>query len=370
MILFRNLFIIVGRVAYQEVKTAQELLDEAVVLLPEWYSSNRRLLPWRQDPTPYHTWIAEIMLQQTRIEAVIPYYERFLKELPDISSLSAVQEDHLLKLWEGLGYYSRARNLRKAAQVLMEYYGGELPASFEELKKLPGIGDYTAGSIASISFGLPEPAVDGNVLRVLTRLCALSENISSQSTKRRMTDLLRQHYPSGRPAALLTEAIMELGETICIPNGAPLCGSCPLRGLCMAHSTGTELNYPVRTSKKPRRTEEKTVLLLRCEGRYAIRKRPGRGLLASLWEFPCLEGRLAPEDVLLTLSDLGLTGGNTEYLGAAKHIFTHVEWHMIGYRIDCLEKSPYLLWKTPEEIWREYSLPTAFRYYQKKISEA
>ena len=219
-----------------------ERLPDAVSLIPEWYSAGRRLLPWRQDPTPYHTWIAEIMLQQTRIEAVIPYYERFLRELPDVSALAAVPEDRLLKLWEGLGYYSRARNLKKAALLLMEHYGGELPASAAELRKLPGIGDYTAGSIASISFGLPEPAVDGNVLRVMTRLLACADDIAAPATKRAVTELLRAHYPSGDDAALLTEGIMELGETVCLPNGSPLCERCPLRGLCLAHQEGKELS--------------------------------------------------------------------------------------------------------------------------------
>ena len=351
------------------MRTAHEILTEAVVLLPAWYSVNRRPLPWRQDPTPYHTWIAEIMLQQTRIEAVIPYYLRFLNELPDVPALAVVEEDRLLKLWEGLGYYSRARNLRKAAQILMEHHDGELPASLEALKKLPGIGEYTAGSIASIAFGLPEPAVDGNVLRVLARLCSSAEDITSQSTKHRVTDLLRQHYPSGKEAALLTEAIMELGETICLPNGVPLCRSCPLSGVCTAHASGEELNYPVKAAKKPRRIEKRTVFLLHCGSRYAIRKRPGRGLLAGLWEFPNVDGQLSPDEVGRALADLDLVMGALEPEGAARHIFTHVEWDMIGYRIDCAKESPYLLWKTPEEIARDYSLPTAFRYYQKRISE-
>ena len=351
------------------MKADPGILSEAVILLSKWYSENRRILPWRRDPTPYHTWIAEIMLQQTRIEAVIPYYERFLGELPDVPALAEVPEDRLLKLWEGLGYYSRARNLKKAAQILMDRYRGELPPSFEALKSLPGIGDYTAGSIASISFGLPEPAVDGNVLRVLARLCMLPDDISSQATKRAVTELLRQYYPSGKSAALLTEAIMELGETVCLPNGIPLCGRCPLRGLCLAHKAGTELNYPVKTAKKPRRIEQKTVLLLRCGSRYAIRKRPGSGLLAGLWEFPNTDGHLGPEEALSFLSDLELIGENPEYLGTAKHIFTHVEWNMIGYRIDCAAESPYLLWKTPEELSLDYPLPTAFRYYKERISE-
>ena len=342
-------------------------LPDAVSLILDWYSLSRRPLPWRQDPTPYHTWIAEIMLQQTRIEAVIPYYERFLRELPDVPALAAVSEDRLLKLWEGLGYYSRARNLKKAAMLLMEHYGGALPASAAELRKLPGIGDYTAGSISSISFGLPEPAVDGNVLRVMTRLFACADDIAAPATKRAVTELLRAHYPTGEAAALLTEGIMELGETVCLPNGAPFCDRCPLRGLCLAHLAGEELSYPVKTAKKPRRIEEKTVLLLRCGARFAIRKRPGSGMLAGLWEFPNADGRLTEEAVLALASGWEAAPRRAEPFGRAKHVFTHVEWHMTGFLVDCDSESPFFLWKTPEEISRDYSLPTAFRAFQKKI---
>ena len=345
-------------------------LPDAILCILKWYAANRRPLPWRMDPTPYHTWIAEIMLQQTRIEAVIPYYERFLLELPELSALASVPEDRLLKLWEGLGYYSRVRNLQKAAQIVMKHYGGALPASAAELKKLPGIGEYTAGSIASIAFGLPEPAVDGNVLRVMTRLFACSDDIAAPEIKRAVTTLLRAHYPSGEDAALLTEGIMELGETVCLPNGLPRCEACPLCGICRAHLTGTERSYPVKSAKKPRRTEEKTVFLLRCNGRYALRKRPASGILAGLWEFPNIDGALDPEASAAALKALDLSAERIEPFGTAKHIFTHIEWHMTGYLVDCTSESPYFLWKTPEEISRDYSLPTAFRFYKEKISRA
>lgn len=337
-------------------------LASALAMLSEWYAASRRLLPWRADPSPYHTWIAEIMLQQTRIETVIPYYERFLEELPDIPALAAVPEDRLLKLWEGLGYYSRARNLKKAAVMAMEQYGGELPASAAELRKLPGIGDYTAGAIASIAFGLPEPAVDGNVLRVLARFLASSEDILQQVTRRRFTELLRSHYPTGEAAALLTEGIMELGETVCVPNGLPRCGSCPVRTLCAAHLAGEELSYPLKIVKKTRRIEEKTVLLLHCRGRYAIRKRPDTGLLAGLWEFPNLEGKLSSEALQALYPGCAIRPA-----GSAKHIFTHVEWHMTGFLLEGAEELPSFLWKTPREIEDAYSMPTAFRFYQKKL---
>ena len=340
----------------------RELLRESLRRLIVWYESVRRPLPWRDSPTPYTVWISEIMLQQTRIEAVIPYYTRFLSELPDIPALAAVPEDRLLKLWEGLGYYSRARNLKKTAVIAVEQYGGELPASAAELRKLPGIGDYTAGAIASIAFGLPEPAVDGNVLRVMARLLASQEDVMLQTARRRFTELLRSRYPAGEAAGLLTEGIMELGETVCLPNGLPRCGSCPVRNLCAAHLAGEELSYPVKAAKKARRTEEKTVLLLHCSGKYAIRKRPDTGLLAGLWEFPNLEGKLTPE----ALQEL-YPGCDIRAAGSTKHIFTHVEWHMTGYSLECPEELPGFLWKTPQEIEEACSLPTAFRYYRKKL---
>ena len=342
-------------------------IPDALVRISEWHVASRRLLPWRQDPTPYHTWIAEIMLQQTRIEAVIPYYGRFLDELPDIPALAAVPEDRLLKLWEGLGYYSRARNLKKAAVLLTEQYGGALPASFSELRKLPGIGDYTAGAIASIAFGLPEPAVDGNVMRVMARLLARPDDILKPRVRQEFTGLLRAFYPSGRDAGLLTEGIMELGETVCLPNTAPRCESCPLNGICLAHLAHNELSYPVRSAPASRRLEQKTIFLLRCGDRYAIRKREGHGLLAGLWEFPNVEGSLSKAEAVRQISAWGLQAEDTTPCGTAKHIFTHVEWRMTGYLIRCPEQVPLFLWCLPDEIEDCYSLPTAFRFYRKLL---
>ncbi len=320
-------------------------IREAASRICEWYAASRRVLPWREDPTPYHTWIAEIMLQQTRIEAVIPY------SLPDIPSLAAVSEDRLLKLWEGLGYYSRARNLKKAAMLLTENYGGELPASAEELRKLPGIGDYTAGSIASISFGLPEPAVDGNVLRVLSRLLACPDDIAKTAVRRRAAELLREAYPTGREAGVLTEGIMELGETVCLPNAVPRCGSCPLRTVCL-------------------RVEEKTVFLLRCGDRFALRRRPAHGLLAGLWEFPNAEGHLDEQEALRQIGGWGLRAESLSFCGEARHIFTHVEWQMTGYLAVCTEAGAGFQWCSAEEIDSLYSLPTAFRFYKEQTRGA
>ena len=344
----------------------EEIVQAAVPRLIAWYRANRRPLPWRREPTPYHVWISEIMLQQTRIEAALGYYARFLEALPDVRSLAEVEEDRLLKLWEGLGYYSRARNLKKAALQIMERYEGVLPRKAEELRALPGIGDYTAGAIASIAYGEAEPAVDGNVMRVLMRLLASSEDVMAPASRRRVTALLKAVYPAGEEAALLTEGIMELGETVCIPNGEAACLLCPLNGLCRAFEQGTVQAYPVRSRPRERRLERRTVLLLRCGERFALRRRPENGLLAGLWEFPNREGRC---DAAAIETLLGTPLLRCEACGSARHVFSHVEWQMEGWLIECGEELPGYTWLDRETIRREYSIPTAFRFYQKKMME-
>ena len=342
-----------------------EIIEQALPRIGDWYACSRRVLPWREEPTPYRIWISEIMLQQTRIEAVIPYYTRFLAELPDVAALAAVEEDRLLKLWEGLGYYSRARNLKRAAQLVMRDYGGQVPRTAEELRRLPGIGDYTAGAVASIACGQGEPAVDGNVLRVLSRLLESEDDILASGTKRAMTQVLREHYPAGEAAALTTEGLMELGETVCIPNGAPKCELCPLRSLCRACQHGTADRYPVKSPPRPRRIEERTVLLLRCRDRWAIRQREKRGLLAGLWEFPNEPGR-PDEEALRSRYPQALS---LAPCGEAKHVFTHVEWHMRGWLLELPEALPGFVWETAESIRARYSVPTAMKAYMKVISE-
>ncbi len=343
--------------------TDREILNTALSLIREWYGRNPRRLPWRESPSPYHVWVSEIMLQQTRIEAVIPYYERFLAEVPDIASLAALDEGRLLKLWEGLGYYSRARNLQKAAVIVTEQYGGELPASAAELRKLPGIGDYTAGAIASIAFSQPEPAVDGNVLRVLTRLLADGEDISSPAVRKSFTSLLRAFYPSGEDAGLLTQGLMELGEVICLPAGEIRCADCPVRTLCRAGRDGTADRYPVKSPPKPRRIEQRTVLLLRCDGKTAIRQREKRGLLAGLWEFPSLDGRLGEKELQSHYPEAQAI----RPCGDAIHVFSHVEWHMTGFLLEFPHELSGYLWASPEEIRELYSVPAAFRFYLKLL---
>ena len=344
----------------------EEIIQAAVPRLIAWYRANRRPLPWRQEPTPYQVWISEIMLQQTRIEAAREYYARFLEALPDVRSLAEVEEDRLLKLWEGLGYYSRARNLKKAAVQIVERYGGALPRKAEELRALPGIGDYTAGAIASIAYGEPEPAVDGNVMRVVMRLLASSEDVMAPANRRHVTALLKAAYPAGEDAALLTEGIMELGETVCIPNGEAACLLCPLSGICRAFKAGTVQDYPVRSKPKERRLEQRTVLLLHCGERFALRRRPESGLLAGLWEFPNREGRF---DAAAVETLLGVRLLSCERCGSARHVFSHVEWQMEGRLAECEEELPGYTWLDRETIRREYSIPTAFRTYQKKMMD-
>ena len=343
----------------------RQLLQNCIRRILDWYPGVRRALPWRDEPTPYRVWISEIMLQQTRIEAVIPYYARFLAELPELADLAAADEDRLLKLWEGLGYYSRARNLKKAAQGVMAEYGGELPRSAAALKRLPGIGDYTAGAIASIAWGEPEPAVDGNVLRVLTRVLANGADILQTKTRAALTALLREQYPAGKDAGLLTEGLMELGETVCVPSGAPDCAACPLAALCRAHRSGTEERYPVKSPPKPRRIEERTILLLCCSGRWAIRRRADKGLLAGLWEFPSVEGWLSAEEAEAAARALGGRVLSCTPCASARHVFTHVEWHMRGWRIELEGETEGLVWRSAAEIRGSYSIPTALRAYQK-----
>lgn len=348
-------------------------LTSLVEPLLAWYESERRPLPWRDDVSPYHVWLSEIMLQQTRIEAVIPYYERFLSVYPTVAALAAADDEQLMKLWEGLGYYSRARNLKKAAVRIVEQHGGELPADYNALCALPGIGAYTAGAIASIAFGLPEPAVDGNVLRVMTRLTADTSDIMKESTKRAVTAALREVYPTEpSDAACMTQALMELGERVCLPNGEPRCDECPLGFACRARAKGLTGQIPVRSPKKPRRIEMRTVFILVSDGRIALVKRPPSGLLAGLWEFPCVAAPMDKAQAAAHLRACGVRVRKLEKTVDAIHIFTHIEWHMQGYIAKCdglideWDSRPLTL-VTPDELKSSYALPSAYRAYLKVL---
>ena len=261
------------------------VLEQLPIPLLEWYRDNARTLPWRQDPTPYHVWISEIMLQQTRVAAVLGYYARFLEEVPDVATLAALPEERLMKLWQGLGYYNRARNLQAAARQIVEKHGGEVPHDYDSVRALKGVGDYTAGAICSIAFGQPAPAVDGNVLRVVARITGDEGDITTPAMKSRVTEALRAVIPL-QAAGEFTQAMMELGATVCLPNGAPLCDQCPAREFCTALREDKIDKLPVKAPKKGRKIEERTVWLLFREGRVALRKRPDKGLLAGLWEYP------------------------------------------------------------------------------------
>ena len=330
------------------------------VLLP-WYRENRRCLPWREDRNPYHIWLSEIMLQQTRVEAVKDYYTRFLAALPDIRSLAQCDDEVLHKLWEGLGYYSRARNLHRAAQVLVNDCGGEFPRTREELLRLPGVGDYTASAIASIAFGEPEPAVDGNLLRVAARVGGIAEDIMDARVRRRFRATLTESIDCERPGEW-NQAMMDLGATVCLPNGAPLCEKCPARAFCAAYQNGMTDVLPVRAAKKPRRVEERTVFLLVRDGRLALHKRPAKGLLAGLWELPNVPGNLDEAGAAITLAQWGLTARTLTPVGAAKHIFSHVEWDMHGYLAAAEGENNEFLWADGAAL-QAAAIPSAFRYY-------
>lgn len=354
-------------------------LTQAAEPLLRWYLENARTLPWREEPTPYRVWISEIMLQQTRVEAVKPYFARFTERLPDAAALAACPEDELLKLWEGLGYYNRARNLQKAAGQITAQYGGVLPADYEKLLELKGIGHYTAGAIASIAYGIAVPAVDGNVLRVLTRLAEDDTDIAKQSFRNQAEAVLRDEMErlvlpeelverlrdKNVPGAL-NQALMELGATVCVPNGAPLCGECPWREICLARRHNTVSELPVKSRAKARKIERRTVLIIRDGDRVAIRKRPARGLLAGLYELPNVAGRLDEGEALAAVKDMGFSPLRIQKLADAKHIFSHIEWHMQGYAVlveEGLPQDEKLLLVDVEDAGRRYAIPAAFAAY-------
>ncbi len=356
-----------------------------------WYNENARDLPWRRTKDPYLIWVSEIMLQQTRVEAVLGYYERFTSALPTVTDLALCPEDRLLKLWEGLGYYSRARNMQKAARIVCESYAGQMPASAAALMKLPGIGEYTAGAISSIAFGQAEPAVDGNVLRVIARLEAISDNILNESVKKKIREELRGLYDANDGTfGLLNQAFMDLGAGVCLAGSAPKCDICPISSYCRCFELGLQSELPVRVKKQKRRIEKRTVLLLHRDETYAIRKRPDSGLLSGLYEFPNETGELSSDDALGKAESMGLMPLRIKKLSAAKHIFSHVEWHMTGFEIlvapsefpeddgvqdagdlshtkENVKENP-LIFATPEMIESKYPVPSAFEKYAKMIN--
>lgn len=334
--------------------------------LLKWYDENKRSLPWREQKNPYYTWVSEIMLQQTRVETVREYFLRFIDALPEVKDLAYAPEEQLLKLWEGLGYYNRVRNLSVAAKTIMEEKGGKFPDTYEEILELKGVGTYTAGAIASIVFDEQVPAVDGNVLRVMKRLAGSYDDIQKAKTKKDMERQLKSIIP--KRAGDFNQAIMDLGAMICIPNGRPLCEECPLAKHCEAKKRGVQQEIPVKTKKKGRKIEEKTILLLECQGEYALHKREKTGILAGLWEIPNLEGKYTKKELFEILEGQENILEIVE-LGPGKHIFSHIEWHMLGYRIVLKNKinPKEYIWVSTKECRESYAIPTAFSVYAKAM---
>ena len=348
------------------------MLEEIVTPLVEWYRENKRILPWRDKNNAYYTWVSEIMLQQTRVEAVKPYFERFITELPDVEALADCPQERLLKLWEGLGYYNRVRNMQEAAQTVKKEYNGRLPEDYQALLSLKGIGSYTAGAIASIAYGINVPAVDGNVLRVISRITESAEDISRQAVRKKIEQQLQEIMPEECPGDF-NQALMELGAVVCIPNGKAKCGECPVASVCLAYRHDKVDSLPVKAPKKARMLEDRTVFIIQDGECTAIRKRPEKGLLAGLYELPNIQGHLKREEALLYVEKMGLDPLYIEKLPPAKHIFSHIEWRMQAYRIkvSSLKKAQdrELIFADKEQSGKQYAIPSAFGAYAKYIKE-
>ena len=343
------------KLQHDKKKFTEQLLD--------WYDQNARVLPWREDASPYRVWVSEIMLQQTRVEAVKPYFERFIQALPSLKALAEADEDTLRKLWEGLGYYNRVRNMKKCAMECMERHNGVLPDTNEELLKLPGIGAYTAGAIASIAYKRCVPAVDGNVLRVFSRVLVSEDDILKERTKKKFQDIIQEYIPEHRSDAF-NQALMEIGALVCVPNAAPRCNICPLASECMGYQSGAAHRLPNKTAKKDRRIEKKTVLVLLCKDRVYLHKRDEQGLLAGLYEFMMLDEQKSRKEITQEFQDQLL---RLVPLRKAKHIFSHVEWHMNGYLLELKQEAVEGVWCTKDELQKTYAIPTALKVYREAL---
>ncbi len=338
------------------VKESEFDFQRILTPLLSWYRTNKRALEWRENPTPYRVWVSEIMLQQTRVEAVKEYYARFMKALPTVEDLAACEEEKLLKLWEGLGYYSRAGNLQKAAKTVVVDYGGRFPDCVEELKRLAGVGAYTAGAIASIAFGKRAPAVDGNVFRVASRLEENPSVLSPQYRKYLEERLLAIYPEEGRSCADFTQSLFELGALLCKPQN-PDCANCPLKSLCRAFRNGTQSLYPVLPEKREKRREKVYVFLIETPQGFCIRRREA-GVLKGMNEFPSavVNGGETPEEIL---NEWGMYEFTEISRKNYTHIFTHIRWEItaIWIRTDGAEFDSYRL----DELEEKISLPTAFK---------
>ena len=334
-------------------------LEVLPIPLLTWYREHARVLPWRSDPTPYHVWVSEIMLQQTRVAAVLDYYRRFLEALPTVADLAQCPADALMKLWQGLGYYSRARNLQKAAKQIMGDFSGAFPGDYDSIRSLAGVGDYTAGAIASIAFGVPVPAVDGNVLRVVARITGDRRDVTRPETKNAVRQALLDTMPRNAPGDY-NQALMELGATVCLPNGAPLCEECPAGAFCAARRLGLTRELPVKAPKRERRVEERTVWLIFRDKKVALRRRGAKGLLAGLWEYP---NELSPCACPVP--------GREEFAASGKHIFTHIEWRMKVYTVEAETESlpEGWVWADRAGLADVYAVPNAFQGFAHIMEE-
>nr|MBR4281145.1 A/G-specific adenine glycosylase [Clostridia bacterium] len=338
-------------------------------LLLAWYDRHARTLPWRSIHDPYRTWVSETMLQQTRVETVIGYYDRFLQRFPTVADLAAAPEDDVLKLWEGLGYYSRARNLHKGAKQVMEDFGGQIPSDLEHLRRISGIGPYTAGAIASIAFDQPVPAVDGNVIRVVSRLAGIRENVGIPSVRRTLELNAASIVPADRPGDF-NQALMDLGATICTP-GTPACEKCPLQVLCDAFSAGDAEDLPILPRKNPPKVLDYAVCLIFSGGRVLMRQRT-EALLHGLWVFPMAEGSPTIRQLPVAAKKLTkLTVTDVQSAGEARHVFTHQIWRMQLYTMSVPEnaEAPAGHQFIPVSEMNSLAIPTAVKAAVKVVRQ-
>lgn len=343
------------------------LLQKLPAALLPWYQTHKRVLPWRENTDPYRIWVSEIMLQQTRVDTVIPYYLRFLKELPTIESLANAEEEKLLKLWEGLGYYSRVRNMQRAARQICQDFGGVFPSNPKEVGTLVGIGPYTVGAICSIAFEAATPAVDGNVLRVISRIDENSSNIAETAYKKAVTEALQQVYPEPGRRGDFTQSLMELGATVCLPNGAPKCLDCPAKEFCKANQHGSWQQYPVLAKKPQRKVQHMAVFLLLCEDCIAVCKRNETGLLAGMWQLPNTPQKAGEKTVSAWLEKHKIIEKPIGKPKVAKHVFTHIEWQMNCYTLHCKTKYSDFYWASRAELGSSVAMPSAFKKLLKEI---
>lgn len=325
-----------------------------------WYEGEKRDLPWRQSNNPYYIWVSEIMLQQTRVDTVIPFFDNFIYLFPTIEDLAEADEQHVLKAWEGLGYYSRARNLHHAAKEVVEKHNGVVPKDPQVFETLKGVGPYTRGAVMSIAYGFPEPAVDANVMRVLSRVLLIEENISEHRVRNAFEHITRELVPAQDPSSF-NQGLMELGALVCTPK-KPLCIFCPVQSSCRAYEAGAQEELPVKGKKKKQRTIEYAAILIEYEGKYVIEKRPDTGLLANMWQFPMIPlDEMPVEDGIDWLaSEYGIEFSIGEKVGTLRHVFSHIIWEITIYKATLI--------KSLKDERIEIVHPDAFELYPFSVS--